>query len=237
MTEPPAFDAGPTPAADPLDAPPGPRLRLIGFLLKRAPWLRYLMLRRRFLKDSGWVASSRANLPVDSQGQPVAWYTYSALQFLEGRVRPDMDILEFGAGNSTLWWAKRAGTVVSVESDRQWVDLLQPKLPENARVEFCRADVDGRYASYGATFGRRFDVVVIDGYDRNNCARNSLAVLKDGGVFVWDNSDWTQHFQEGMDFLEANGFRRVDFSGLGPLNGYGWTTSVFYRSGRNCFNL
>lgn len=225
------------PGKDPLVVSEGPRLKLIGFLLKRLPALRYVMLRRRFLKDSGWVASMKASLPVDAEGEPIAWYTYAALQFLEPRIRPDMDVFEYGAGHSTLWWAKRAGSVSAVESEQKWVELLLPRLPDNARVDFCPLDFDGHYSRHAATLGVSFDIIVIDGLDRNNCAVRGLPVLKENGVIVWDNSDWSDYFQEGFHFLQAKGFSRLDFGGLGPLNGYGWTTSVFYRKGNNCLGL
>ena len=217
--------------------PPTRRIRLLGWALKRFWGLRYVLLRRGFLKDSGWVLSMRRNEPVDAEGRPLAWYTYSALHFLEPRVRRDMDVFEFGAGNTTLWWAQRVRHVCSVESDEGWVARLLPRLPDNVDLTHVPATVDGPYARSVLAQARLFDVVAIDGYDRNNCARQCLPALKADGVIIWDNADWLERFAAGFKVLEAEGFERLEFAGIGPLNGYGWSTAVFYRPAANCLGL
>jgi hypothetical protein len=84
-------------------------------------------------------------------------------------------------------------------------------------------------------YRNEFDIVVIDGRDRVSCARNSLGALKPDGVIVWDNAD-REEYRPGYQFLESNGFRRLDFAGLGPLNAYQSTTAVFYRDS-NCLGI
>lgn len=201
----------------------------------RLPFVRYAWLYKEHLRVSGWAASARANAPVDRDRRPIAWYTYSALAFLEPRLRDDMEVFEYGAGNSTLWWAARVGYVCSVESDPAWVERLRPQLPVNTQV--LHEDLRAGYADSALHRGRRFDVIVIDGYLRNDCARECPSALKEGGVIVWDNTEREQDYAEGFGQLRDLGFRRLDFDGLGPLNGYGWRTTVFYRPGANCLGL
>lgn len=64
-----------------------------------------------------------------------------------------------------------------------------------------------------------------------------LGALKDHGVVVFDNSDWTHLFQDGMSLLERAGFKRLDFFGFGPINTYSWMTTVFYRPGNNVLDI
>ncbi len=221
---------------DPL-VPSGWRIHAIATLLRRFPPLRYFLLRRGYLRESGWVASAWANAPVDRSGRPVAWYTYSALDFLESRVSPEMEVFEYGAGHSTLWWAARVRSVCSVESDRGWVSRLRARLPENVDLRYEALDTNGDYANSAVARGREFDVIVIDGFDRNSCAKRCLAALKEHGVIVWDNADWVHLFKDGLDYVQAQGFSYLDFTGLGPLNGYSWATRVFYRRGANCLGI
>ena len=54
---------------------------------------------------------------VDKKGDPIPWYTYPAIDFLLLRDYRDKNILEFGSGQSTLWWAARAKFVLSLEED------------------------------------------------------------------------------------------------------------------------
>jgi FkbM family methyltransferase len=205
-------------------------------MLQRVPLVRLLLLRRDFLLPSGWLESWRRNVPVAQDGSPLPWYTYSMIDFIEGRIRPDMEVFEYGAGNSTLWWAQRVAHVSAVESDEGWARRLAADLPANVDLRFEPAEAPG-YAGSAAARARAFDIVVIDGMERNACAAAALPALKEDGVVIWDNSDWADAWADGIDHLVAAGFRRIDLRGLGPLVWRPWTTSVFYRPGRNCLGL
>ena len=82
--------------------------------------------------DEGWLRSFRVGRPVDVAGNPVPWIAYPAIRFLETRVGADLKVFEYGAGNSTLWWAKRVARVISCESDAAWAEEVRASLPGNA---------------------------------------------------------------------------------------------------------
>ena len=63
---------------------------------------------------------------------------------------------------------------------------------------------------------------------RPQAAITALDGLKADGVMVWDNSDWDQ-FEEAFPALQTQGFRRIPFRGLGPVNRHEWETSILYR--------
>jgi len=188
-----------------------------------------------YLRDKGWIRSALDSMPVDAAGQPIPWYTYGSIDFLAARVHAEMNVFEYGSGNSTLWWSRRTRRVVSCEHDAGWYDALKSKLPANVDYSHVRLADDGAYARAISLRTEQFDVIVIDGRDRVNCARSSLPSLSPSGVIVWDNSDRTE-YDTGYRFLQANGFRRLDFWGMGPINTYGWCTSVFYRP-LNCLGI
>lgn len=187
-----------------------------------------------YLRTSGWLRSVREQRCVDEGGRPIPWMTYPALAFLEPRLSRELRIFEFGSGASTRWWATRVEKVISCEHDAGWYQQVSKDLPSN--VTLLHVDLaDGAYARTVAGYGATFDVVVIDGRDRLECARHSLGALNERGVIVWDNSDRAEA-DEGYALFRQDGFRRIDFFGMGPLNPYGWCTSIFYRS-NNCFGI
>jgi len=94
---------------------------------------------------------------------------------------------------------------------------------------------DGDYCRAAEATQSKYDIVVIDGRDRVNCAKRSLDSLKPAGVFIWDNSDRPE-FEEGLRALIPRGFRSLDFEGLGPVNPYTWMTSILYRD-QNCLGI
>ena len=215
--------------------------RALSRFLRRSPWisdllaLRLLARPESHLHSIGWLRSVRTALPVDRQGGAIPWYTYPAIEFLAARVNRTLAVFEYGSGNSTLWWRQRAGRVVSCEHDRDWHARMKSQLPNNAEYLYVALEPSGEYARVIHGYSHEFDIVVIDGRDRVACARNCLTALRPGGVVVWDNSDRSE-YAEGFELLMQHGFRRLDFSGLGPINAYAWCTSVFYRSD-NCFGI
>jgi hypothetical protein len=193
----------------------------------------YSLIRKdSYLKRVGWFESFRQGMPCEENKIALPWFTYGAIAFLEKRINKEMYVFEYGSGNSTIWWSGRASKVVSCEHDRKWYFHMKSKLANN--VEYLHFDLvsGGDYSKEILKYKDTFDIVVIDGRDRVNCARNSIPALKSNGVIIWDNSD-REKYTEGYDFLIANGFRRLDFVGMGPIGSKGWCTSVFYRS-NNC---
>jgi hypothetical protein len=191
------------------------------------------MLTGGALVDSGWYKSFQSERPVDRDGKPVAWYTYPCRAFLEMRLTPDMRVFEYGAGNSTLWYAERVAQVVAVEHDPEWAAILRPQLPSNC--ELVMTPNDESYLQAIKDFDP-FDVVVVDGMRRPQAAIAALDGLKPDGVMIWDNSDWEEEFNAGFPALEAQGFRRIPFRGLGPVNRHAWETSIIYRD-ENCLGI
>lgn len=185
-----------------------------------------------FLRGSGWFESYRSRMPV-AFGNPLPFYTYAAISFLEPRIERSLTVFEYGAGNSTLWWASRAKSVVSCEHDQGWFERMKSMAPANVQILHKSLVPGGEYSKQATAFVS--DVVVVDGRDRVNCAKACLPGLSERGVVIWDNSD-RERYQEGFDFLRSRGFRRLDFAGPGPVVFYPWMTSVFYRDG-NCLGI
>jgi len=49
-------------------------------------------------------------------------------------------------------------------------------------------------------------------------------------MVIFDNSDWYE--STIRDFDSELGWHRIDFCGLGPINGYTWVTSVYLNPNR-----
>lgn len=154
-------------------------------------------------------------------GNPLPWMTYPALAWLDHLDLKDCRIFEYGAGWGTLHWARRAREIASVELREAWVHELRTSLPSNVTLH---GPVEGDAYTECARSGGPWDVVIIDGSQRLECAKVAVDVLAPGGFIVLDNADW---FTDAAAFLRAAGLTQVDFQGFGPCNPYTWTTSVF----------
>lgn len=192
------------------------------------------LVKEAYPNDTGWARSRKESIPVDSDGLPIPWYTYPAIKFLADRVPANASVFEFGMGYSTLWWSRRAQRVRACEHDQSWFDRMSALLPANSSAVIYPVD-DRRYVRAAIEAGEPFDIIVIDGRRRVECAKHSLDCLSSAGIVVWDNSDRSR-YTEGYSYLESNSFRRIDFWGMGPLIATQWCTSIFYRS-NNCLGI
>lgn len=192
-----------------------------------------LALKSPMLED-GWFKSFNEKKSIDSKGHPIPWCTYPFLKFIEPRLEAGMEVFEFGSGNSTLWYAQNVKTVYSVEHNQNWVDILQKKLPTNAKVVFKPLD-NGIYAKQVLEDNRKFNLIIVDGEDRNNCLIHSADSVNDNGVIILDNSERIEYLP-GIDFLLSKGYKKIDFWGLSPIISTYNCTTVFYKE-NNCLNI
>lgn len=195
----------------------------------------YSLWRGGMLREEGWFRSIREQASIDAQGNPLPWITYSAIEFLAPRLKPHMHVFEFGCGGSTRWWAERVERVVSCEHDRSWYERVAPQLPANVELHHVPLDPPGEYCRTAQRSGETFDLIVIDGRDRVNCALASLDSLKPDGVILWDNSD-RPDYEQGYQALFERGFKKLEFRGMAPMVGIKNETGVFYRPD-NCLGI
>src|SRR4051812_14883663 len=58
------------------------------------------------------VVSRRTPLDLE-----IPWFSYAAIDFLDAALRTNMTVFEYGSGGSTLFFAKRAKSVFTVEDN------------------------------------------------------------------------------------------------------------------------
>jgi len=189
---------------------------------------RSVLVARILLVKQGYFRSVVAGAPVSADGESLPWFTYPAIEYVKQFKFSDKRVFEYGAGNSSLFWAARAREVVAVESDPQWHDRISGNCPPNLHLNL-HADKEG-YVSCITRQQGKFDVIVIDGQWRNACAAICDAYLNEQGIIIIDNSD--RHYN-GCELLREKGFFQVDFSGLSPVNRYASTTSMFIHARTN----
>ena len=186
------------------------------------------------LGDLGWHASARAKAPVDAEGHPLPWYAYPAILWLGPRLAPSLRVFEYGAGNSTLWYAERCAAVTSVEHDPGWVATLRQRLPANVELlhrattgDAVDAPDDDPYVTALEDPGA-FDIVVIDGRARLACARRVLPRLAPNALAILDNAD-RRSLAAILALAAELHLARIDFTGPAPGSGRLGTTTVLGR--------
>lgn len=208
---------------------------IIGLMQLLNVYSLFLMRVGGVLHKDGWFRSFQEGRSVDLNGNPIPWLTYPAIEFIERRLSPDMSVFEYGCGSSTLWWAQRVKEVIACEHDKAWYQEVVRNIPANVSLHLIPLVYGGEYSRLVSSYNKKFDVIVIDGRDRVNCAKYALQSLTPDGVIIWDNSD-REDYLEGYNYLFNYGFKKIEFIGLAPITEFKAETSIFYRPG-NCFNI
>lgn len=175
--------------------------------------------------EQGWKRSYLDGRPVDGQGKPIPWYTYPAIEFLESLNLKESRVFEYGCGNSSIFWAERSREVFSVENSSEWAQIVRAlQVPRLTIIEAMEQDA---YVNAVDSVGGKFDVVIVDGRFRRSCAQSACRVVHENGMIIFDNADW---YPDACEDLRKQGWFQIDFSGLGPINPYAWTTAVFLKA-------
>ena len=154
------------------------------------------------------------------------WLTPDAVKLLDDALSIEMCGLEFGSGNSTVWFARRLGKLTSVEHSLDWFTNVIRQLANGGleNIDYILREDPGEYVSASLKFtDGSLDFVLVDGIERGKCALTSLPKVKQGGILVIDDShrylpgksraplarkpddgpadeDWTQFMAETMDW-------------------------------------
>lgn len=147
--------------------------------------------------------------PLDLATLDLPWWTFEAADLVNDylKARPNARVFEWGSGASTVWLAKRAQSVVSIEHDARWASDVQSLAPNNVQVRLVaplRSDPSNKSAVFSEKRGFNgldfseyvsaienevglFDVIVIDGRVRQACLPYAVRHLAPGGLIVFDN--------------------------------------------------
>ncbi|MCC5876063.1 MAG: hypothetical protein JJU11_07575 [Candidatus Sumerlaeia bacterium] len=186
-------------------------------------------------------------------GQP--WMPWDAIDFLRESVGPESNVFEYGSGGSTIFLGNLGATVVSVEHDEDWSRVVRERLDEagldtvDHRCILPETGRDGGYTSpvrgyRGMSFRSyvhaidefpdgHFDLVIVDGRARNDCARVALSKIREGGILLLDNSERDRYraTQELLAAFPGKTFRGLNPYQLDPGESKAWTVACASKKG------
>jgi len=163
--------------------------------------------------------------PLDSTGISLPWFTYPAITYLLSMDLKDCDVFEFGSGRSTLFWSKKCKSVNAVEGDRAWHQKISPLINSNAKINLVNGTEEKNYVEPLVSSGKKYDIIVIDGWHRRHCAEICLPFLNDGGFILHDNTEW---YPDTRNVLMAYDLLAVDFFGFIPSSTHTGITSFYF---------
>ena len=182
-------------------------------------------------EEFGIEKSIDEKLCQDKDGNPIPWYTYPAIEYLSQLNYSDKKIFEFGCGYSSIYWAMRAKSVISIEDNLAYYDRWSKEFSAS-NLEIKWRDEGEGYENAIFEENDKYDVIVIDGKRRVECTAAALVCLSENGMIILDDSDrvnTSQEYIESIARLKSADMIQIDFYGFCPMNNYTKTTSVFLR--------
>jgi len=123
------------------------------------------------------------------------WITPGSIEHLEKTLTPDLDVIEFGAGGSTLFFARRCRSVLSFEANQTWYDKVV-KFRDKRKLSNIEIHlIKDRKEILPIINGRKFDVAMIDSDIDVQSRPEQLQQIKDGlfikprAMIIVDNYD------------------------------------------------
>jgi predicted O-methyltransferase YrrM len=134
----------------------------------------------------------------DAQGLVFPWLTEPFLELLKNWDLRNWDCFEWGAGYSTIWFSKHANSITSIESREPWAIAVQEHIDRlqltnstlKYRIALTNPDRNSSPFSHAIDEDDKlYDLILIDGAQRNWCAERALNHIKSGGIIILDNAD------------------------------------------------
>ena len=157
-----------------------------------------------------------------NQNEP--WFTRDSIKIINNLLKNEFIGFESGSGVSTIWLAERIKYLISIEHDINWFYIISNKIKKkklkNIDYKLITGN-DDQYANYINNFPNSyFDIVIVDGKDREKCIKNSIEKIKPKGIMVLDNSDRKQ-LDEAKQLLEK--WKKIETS-----NSL-WKTTIYIK--------
>lgn len=183
---------------------------------------------------SGWLRLPAARVRARLGRAPERpWIVPAAIGWLARRMRRSWRVVELGSGRSTVWLARRAGSVISYEDNPYWLDRARELVVARglANVELRERPVTAYAGELAAFADSSIDLLVVDFLEspeaeRVDAVRAGMAKVRPGGYLLLDDSD-RPSYAECFELLA--GWRERRFSGVKD----GWPeaceTAIFRR--------
>jgi predicted O-methyltransferase YrrM len=210
-------------AGVPLRGPHEPGVRAGRFHTARGP-----------MSLSGWLRYPAAWLRARARRTPERpWIVPAAIGWLRRRMRGDWAVLELGSGRSTVWFARRAGSVISFEDNEFWHARTRERVGELGlgNVDLRLGPVEDLPGAVAGLPDDAFDLVVVDFLEaptvnRVDVLKPAMKKVRAGGLLLLDDSD-RPGYAQAYELLE--GWRERRFSGVKDEWPEACETAIFRR--------
>jgi hypothetical protein len=170
---------------------------------------------------------------IDRLGNPIPWYSYPAIEFLDQFDFSQTKIIEYGSGNSTIWWAKRCKEIISIEHDEKYFKVASCKNLKNLKLRLFTKK--NNYINQNELTSS--DIIIIDGNFRKdiivNLIKNCYKIKKNNTLIIIDNSHWYSEIIKKVQ--KKLNYTQIDFFGFCPSVNFTNATTLLINKNKKFF--
>lgn len=166
------------------------------------------------------------------------WYTNDAVDRIKSFDLSDKVVMEWGGGASTLWWARMAKQVWSVDHNFEWwsdthLKIIEGDLWNKACIEYVPTH-EGDQSEKRDRYIRQYenikpDICIVDGVHRYECAEYAVKVLKPKLLIIDNHQQDFVFMCPSLDvLLEGVKMERFVQKDHKDHEGNPWATALFY---------
>ncbi len=194
--------------------------------------LQVILSKNNYLKTSGWTTSFKSKKSVNASGAPIPWFTLPAIDFIDSRLHGDISVLEYGSGNSTLYFCRKCAKVTTIEDNTEWYNYVKSNIPGNGHI------VNSTISDYPIQLkllGLKPDIIIIDGKLRQECITELRNYHQKPSIIILDDSE-RKAYHNSIHNLKSDGYKSIEFWGIAPGLFYKKCTTIFYQK-QNCLDI
>lgn len=164
------------------------------------------------------------------------WWSFGAVDYLDARLRSNLEVFEYGSGGSTIFIGSRVRSLTCVEDDNGWAHLVTKAIEErrlkgisvlHKPFDFWNTRDFGESDYLRSLSESSFDIIVVDGREwsepvRDLCFWRAEDHIKPGGLIVLDDS-WRYPQVKSRN----RSLRWKEFKGVGYCRFGVTSTSIF----------
>lgn len=175
----------------------------------------------RYLDEIGIFKSMQGEL-VNGDSEVIPLLTSTFIDWFQTLDWTSKNLLEFGAGSSTIFFSKFFKSVTSYETNQNWFDKLIAQHPSN--VTLLKVDTIIESLNRDSVENLHdFDVVLIDASENRAKLTRWLVKKNYKGIIFFDNSEW---YRNSIGIFMDQGHVEIPFFGLKPTEDWVSCTSV-----------
>lgn len=156
------------------------------------------------------------------------WFVRGSIEYLESILTSDMVVFEWGSGRSTQWFADRVKSIISIEHQKKWYDIVAMYLKKRNNAKLLL--IEEKHPDYPKVISgyadETFDLVVIDGRRRVECFKEAVSKIKTNGYLLFDDVQRSRYNAAKSLFRS---WPNQEFKYAGNAQGKGRKTTGIYQ--------